>query len=583
MNEEPKSIWYKIWSRPIRFFFWLALLSFIACFGASVVLDQVSRGPNWSDSAALSVIFGLAILFVLALLGLIFSLIRPTRPLMAWAIRRWFFCIAVLFTLIALIYAEEDFRGKWAWNNFKHEWEAKGEKFDLASFIPPPVPDDQNFAMTPLLQPIYDFYRSTNGVRWRDTNGYAWLGRLSIWAADVDNKKTPDFGTAGKLTDLGAWRDYYRSSTNFPQPEQSASPAQAVLTALGKFDAEMTELRAAAATRPLSRFPIHYEENPPFGILLPHLARMKILCQLFKLHSLALMELGRGEEALADLQVSFRVSDSMRDEPFLIDHLVRIATLAIDLEGLREGLARHVWDDAQLARLEKYLASLDILAEYKTNMRGERSFNLSGMEYYRRMGFLAKQAELFDDGGVKYPPSLVNSINLLPGGIYYQNMISMARLHQEFTLAAVDEGKHRVFPQVAKDMTNTVAHLRMTPYSFFAKMLMPALARASLKSSRVQTSVDMACVACALERYRLSKGQLPDALDTLMPQFLEKIPTDVIDGQPLRYRKNSDGSYVVYSLGWNQTDDGGKVVMTKGSSPGIDFNRGDWVWQMPAK
>ena len=576
MNEEPKSIWYKIWSRPIRFFFWLALLSFIACFGASVVLDQVSRGPNWSDSAALSVIFGLAILFVLALLGLIFSLIRPTRPLMAWAIRRWFFCIAVLFTLIALIYAEEDFRGKWAWNNFKHEWEAKGEKFDLASFIPPPVPDDQNFAMTPLLQPIYDFYRSTNGVRWRDTNGYARLGRVSIWAHDVDNKKTPDFGTADKLTDFGAWRDYYRSSTNFPQPEQSASPAQAVLTALGKFDAEMTELRAAAATRPLSRFPIHYEDEPPFGILLPHLAQMKALCQLCQLHALTLMDLGRGEAALADLQLGFRLSDSLRDEPFLIDHLVRLATLAIDLEGLHEGLARRVWDDAQLVRLEKYLASLDILAEYKTNMRGERSFNLSGTEYYRRMGFLAKPAELYDDGGAQHPPSLVNAINLLPGGLYYQNMISMARLHQEFTLAAVDEEKHRVFPQVSKDMTNTVAHLRMTPYSFFAKMLMPALARASLKSSRVQTSVDMARVACALERFRLTNGHWPDTLDALTPQLLEKIPADVIDGQPLRYRKNSDGGYVIYSIGWNEKDDGGVAALNENKKG--DLENGDWVW-----
>ncbi len=72
-----------------------------------------------------------------------------------------------------------------------------------------------------------------------------------------------------------------------------------------------------------------------------------------------------------------------------------------------------------------------------------------------------------------------------------------------------------------------------------------------------QTYVDAARVACALERYRLADGQLPEKLEALVPRYLAKIPNDVIDGQPLRYRLESDGNYVIYSIGWNQTDDGG--------------------------
>ena len=48
-------------------------------------------------------------------------------------------------------------------------------------------------------------------------------------------------------------------------------------------------------------------------------------------------------------------------------------------------------------------------------------------------------------------------------------------------------------------------------------------------------------------------------------------------------RKNADGSYVLYSIGWNEKDDGGIVVMGKGKTPGVDARQGDWVWQMPAK
>ena len=91
----------------------------------------------------------------------------------------------------------------------------------------------------------------------------------------------------------------------------------------------------------------------------------------------------------------------------------------------------------------------------------------------------------------------------------------------------------------------------------------------------------MARVACALERYRLAHGEYPETLDALAPQFIEKLPHDIINGQPLHYRRTDDGQFVLYSVGWNETDDGGKVVLTKGGS--VDREKGDWVWQYPAK
>ncbi len=47
----------------------------------------------------------------------------------------------------------------------------------------------------------------------------------------------------------------------------------------------------------------------------------------------------------------------------------------------------------------------------------------------------------------------------------------------------------------------------------------------------------MARMAIALERYRLAHGEFPESLDALAPQFMEKIPHDIINGQPLHYRR----------------------------------------------
>ena len=70
-------------------------------------------------------------------------------------------------------------------------------------------------------------------------------------------------------------------------------------------------------------------------------------------------------------------------------------------------------------------------------------------------------------------------------------------------------------------------------------------------------------MAIALERYRLAHGEYPESLDVLAPQFMAKLPHDIINGQPLHYRRTSDGQFVLYSVGWNETDDGGVVGFTK--------------------
>jgi hypothetical protein len=57
--------------------------------------------------------------------------------------------VAGLAVLIALFYAEENWRGKRAWENCKREFEAKGEALDWNDYIPPIVPDDQNFFKAP--------------------------------------------------------------------------------------------------------------------------------------------------------------------------------------------------------------------------------------------------------------------------------------------------------------------------------------------------------------------------------------------------------------------------------------------------
>ena len=107
------------------------------------------------------------------------------------------------------------------------------------------------------------------------------------------------------------------------------------------------------------------------------------------------------------------------------------------------------------------------------------------------------------------------------------------------------------------------------------------MAKASDKFVQAQVWLDLARVGIALERFRLTTGRYPETLAALEPDFFPRLPHDVLTGQPLKYQLNAEGTFLLYSVGWNETDDGGKVVLTRGGS--VDARNGDWVWRYPAK
>jgi hypothetical protein len=576
MNENPSNppdSGKKSWLSPGRILLWLlvAVISFIVCCAIALVTGENTRNPEWLIlSLAVSLV-----LTVVLLVGLVF-----VRWISSWRnFRRALFAIACVFTLIVLFFAVEGWRGRHLWLKHRSGLEAKGEKFTLEALAPPAVPDEKNFAMTPLLKPMLDFAEGPSRTIWRDTNAMARLEKLSADLSpdrESNNRLVVGNLEKGTYANLPACAEFYRGNTNYPQALEGAKPAEVILTALAKFDPEIQELREASVSRPDCRFPIAYRYEPPWNILLPHLARIKGLMRLTQVRALGELEANQPAEAFADLKTGFRLSDSIREEPLLIDHLVRVAGLNITLQTVREGLVRHAWTDAQLAELGSYLGTLNVLAEGQRAMRGERACSTSGLDFMRRQGFRAEPMNWMSERGSRSLGS-----RLMPSGWLYRNMLNISRFFEEHTLPTVDETERRVFPDRARDGEQALTQMRTTPYSIFAKMLLPALQKAVIKSARTQTYTDAAQAGCALERYRLASGHFPERLDELVPRYLERIPNDVMDGKPLRYRVGTDGGYRLYSVGWNQKDDEGQIGLVrqkKGSS--VDASQGDWVWHM---
>jgi hypothetical protein len=86
---------------------------------------------------------------------------------------------------------------------------------------------------------------------------------------------------------------------------------------------------------------------------------------------------------------------------------------------------------------------------------------------------------------------------------------------------------------------------------------MPALGRVTTSDIRGIAQLRAGRVGLAIQRYRLAEGKLPDALARLVPTYLDAVPKDPFDGNDLRYKELETG-FVVYSIGEDGSDDGGK-------------------------
>ena len=122
-----------------------------------------------------------------------------------------------------------------------------------------------------------------------------------------------------------------------------------------------------------------------------------------------------------------------------------------------------------------------------------------------------------------------------------------------------------------------------SPYTFLAARAVPNWTRAWQTLARNQTMANEAFLVCALERYRLARGQYPEMLDALAPRYVEKIPQDIIGGRPLKYRRTDDGQFVLYSIGWNETDEGGTTALSDSKTARANLDEGDWVWRYPSQ
>jgi len=522
---------------------------------------------------------------------------KPKRP------RRWLkrlaWSVVWLVTLLALAVVVLNWKGARAWKAAVEEINAEGDSLDLASVVPPQVPDEENMASATIFAQLFE---SDDAKKQND------LAQPSLIRITPDPEGAPHVLAKntgwrnGRPVDLKSWQTCYWENvqilkTNPKKAEampavwkehfknsywngSPQAPAQDVLFALSAFEAELEQVREACE-RPQARFPLHYEKG--VEMVMPYMPMCKLV-RVVALKASAELALNQNEAALEDVLLAFRMADSIKSDPLLISYLIHLSIVHVAYEPLWTGIAKHHWNDQQLARLDVALSSLNLIEHLHLASRGDRNLSLVSLELNQRNPeFFKIVSGMTDDP--EQTKWFIPWVRIVPQGWFDYNKVKLVQSWKE-SLGCSDLKSMRIFPERISALN---PETKKPEASRFKINLFPVLTFGVIHSVHksgafVQSVNGLARIAIALERHFLKHGTYPENLAGLDESFSLKdgIPHDVATGNPPHYSRTSVDRFVLYYDGWNGKDDGGVTYMENGRVS-YDYDKGDWVWPMPAE
>jgi len=481
------------------------------------------------------------------------------------------------------------------WAEYKKELEEQGEVLDYRQSIPPPIPSEKNFAHSPLLKALFDYEWNAEltEAKHRDPAKLDQVERLL--KIDLDDSPEIIRWQSGQPVDLAAWQKSFRQETeparpeeidpglkellekngvplegksepprSWPKPASAGKPAEDVLLALGVFDEEMNGLTQAARERPLCRFDIKYEAT--LSAVLPHLLVLKNFSECYTLRAIGRLAANNLDGAFADTEMAFFLAGCLADEPLLISQLVRISILKMALQPAWEGLAGRKWTAPQLARLEKHLGRIDLLAGCRRSLLSERDM----LNQYLETAFKIQDGE-------KEASGLFGDLKDKPHWFLDRNRVRINEIYMKFNRHLVDSEARTINLEAAAQQRRYLEENKLKVDHLIASMFAAGLESISSGFGDGQSRVDLARIACLLELHKLKEGGYPEELAGLK----EQLPTDPYSGKAYLYstlpEAEKDGGYQLYGIGSNLKDDGGRIVLS-GSSR-VEDREGDLVWR----
>jgi hypothetical protein len=336
------------------------------------------------------------------------------------------------------------------------------------------------------------------------------------------------------------------------------------------------------------------------------------------LHAAVIVDLHRGDldAALANLEALQGCVRFHADDPTLVNYMLRVALIGLGSDACWDALQDDRWTEPQLLRLKKACQSNVLFPQMPNVLAGERVAHLHSMDWFASHSYQAwidRFTDIHKSFGSK--PAELDTANwngLWRKWIFHpvwsyawraQDELDYLKYSQQ-DLGIVREAAERGSWVYLKERQTALRNSYRRPvadWRFYRSLPLhniiseivggtrvelpkcpyPDFSRAWFVTAKNLTRHEMVNTVIALKRYQLREGKMSNGLAALVPAYLDAVPRDLVDGQPLRYRLNADGSFVLYSVGEDAQDDRGDSRPAESSTGQHSRDRWagrDWVW-----
>jgi hypothetical protein len=364
-----------------------------------------------------------------------------------------------------------------------------------------------------------------------------------------------------------------------------------------------------AAERPQLDFELDYDGGAM--LLLPHLSKMKQSALLLESATLADLHRGDSASATTNIHTLLLAMNAWKSEPLLISQLVRMALAQIGFTAQWEFLQGTNVTEEQLAMLQRDWTNLQFVEPMERALEMERIWSPRTIEqlrtsnspsavYYGTVGSWSSSGgsgdwlDTLKDIGQSMKRKTADE--LWRASWSYDDELMAMQVDQVLIETLREVRTNGFFKTALADRDRKISALGLDrPGTNWIRnyvggefeMMLGAESVQGLRNiidrvMMIEVVRNVASTAIAIKRYQLRYGTSPPDLKALVPEFLAEVPRDPIDGRALRYQKLTDSTFLLYSIGSDNVDNGGDATAVPGSKS-FQWQRGrDWVWPQPA-
>lgn len=358
-----------------------------------------------------------------------------------------------------------------------------------------------------------------------------------------------DLEAAGNLPFVGSGDDVPLPPEIWPQLVQAE-------TYLQQYETSLDQLNAAGRLRGSVRYPNDQENAWRRLRDAQQLLALQRNCRLHR----------RDFEGAADTIIGmYRLLETLRHHPSTVAQLVRGACQGIAEAQLISTLQDASFPADQIKRIQECIATCDWSRAPYLAALSDRSFAYQNMQ---------KPLESLYATG-KHAPDFHVSRHLvllrdnpadcaLVLGIY-SDCVDNAQEPMPAAISGYQSIESRIVA-LHRERATPVKPGQQPPVTS-QNAILPLLGNPSLLSLvRPMTTQRASIAVLALERYRRARGEIPESLSDLVPDYLDAVPTDPVNDFPLRFITHARG-YTVYGVGMDQRDNVGDVEYGQGHMP----------------